>query len=235
MIDETKPAPEGFAYRLNQLGQQILVPVETNRSSNMPFSDPAKAVSMLSTDSGISTLNGLTSKFDTNYPLTSVTPTDTRGATVKGETATPEQQKQKVSGSSKPGSAIDGTQGTAFSFDDAVSIFGNDFSHLHQTADGMWVPDAEAYTAIGITGVSTPPDQSDAMQESLDATNQQLESLVNQFNSYNIDTDPIFQSQASGIKSMYADLIRQMEQLNFARKRGFKTLGYRTGATQYAG
>lgn len=63
----------------------------------------------------------------------------------------------------------------------------------------------------------------------------QVEDLTNDFLSYNVDQDPEFQRQAQGIKSEFDKMRREMGRINEQRQRAYETLGYRTGATQYAG
>lgn len=84
--------------------------------------------------------------------------------------------------------------------------------------------------ANGITG-----DYGVNPQADVNSVNNQLQNLYNQFQTYNVESDPAFQSTAEVIKSQYAQLRQQMEQTNKAREAAYQTLGYRTGATQYAG
>jgi hypothetical protein len=73
------------------------------------------------------------------------------------------------------------------------------------------------------------------LETELQTSNDQIEDLVNDFRSFDIDKDPDFQNQARNIRAQYAKISSKMEKINFQRQRAFETLGFRTGTTRFAG
>ena len=78
------------------------------------------------------------------------------------------------------------------------------------------------------------PEQS-KLEGAVQVQNDKIESLINDFQNYNVDNDPAFQSQANSIKLEYNKLRSEMANTNYQRKRAYETLGMRTGSTRYAG
>jgi len=83
-------------------------------------------------------------------------------------------------------------------------------------------PVGEEYTTTGL-------------QQQVDEREAQIEGLVEDFLSYNVEQDPDFQREAQNIKSEFDKMRKNMQKINYQRQRAFETLGYRTGATQYMG
>lgn len=84
--------------------------------------------------------------------------------------------------------------------------------------------------------ITTPKeDRSSILKREADNTNQAIASLYNNINSWNIDQDPDFKSQANSIRAKFDQLREEMKQVNYQRQRAYETLGFRTGATQYTG
>lgn len=69
----------------------------------------------------------------------------------------------------------------------------------------------------------------------LDNTNKQIQNLVQEFNSWNVDNDPAFQSIAGDIRRKYDALEAKMTETNKSRAGALQTMGIRGGTTRYAG
>jgi hypothetical protein len=125
----------------------------------------------------------------------------------------------------------------AYSLEDAYSLWGGDFSGLTQNQDGTYTPDKTAISRLGITGLKT--NEEDTTQKTLEgavsSVNTQIQSLTSDLVNYNVDNDPEYQSAANSIRQQYEKLRQNMLQANEQRAGALKTLGYRTGAQQYAG
>lgn len=66
-------------------------------------------------------------------------------------------------------------------------------------------------------------------------TNKKIQKLFDEFNSYNVDSDPGFQSIADSIRKKYGALQTQMAETNKGRAGAIQTTGVRGGASRYAG
>ena len=121
-----------------------------------------------------------------------------------------------------------------FTLDEAMQLFGNDFTGLTQNQNGTYSASPQALERIGITGLSSP-DTGGQYQTEIDDFDNQIQTLMNNFDTYNVDDDPDFQAEAQNIRSTYDAMRQEMRNTNRQRQRAYETLGYRTGSTQYAG
>ena len=105
------------------------------------------------------------------------------------------------------------------------------------------IPKPAIQPAATITPATTAPAQptvqldvqQKALQMDYEVAIREVEDITRDFLSYNVDQDPDFQMQAGSIKAEFDKLRREMEKTNYQRQRAYETLGYRTGAEQYAG
>lgn len=63
----------------------------------------------------------------------------------------------------------------------------------------------------------------------------QLEGLVKNITTYNVDEDPGFKLQKDSITQQFTELRQKMEQANTSRMAAFSTMGIRSGSSRYAG
>lgn len=102
--------------------------------------------------------------------------------------------------------------------DPTIQKFLTDNSYVLTNTEGPTYTPGGAPTQAGVTAVDD-----------------RISQLANDFMSYNVDQDPGFQSQAANIKANFAKLKAEMEKSNASRASALQTIGFRTGASQYAG
>lgn len=203
--------------------------------------EPVAPVSTLSTDSAVNTIDTGKQFLDKTYPVVTqptqpTQPTTTSVPVAQPTPTAPTTTLPPTTTEVPKNQAVDGTVGTPLSMEEAVDLFGSDFTGLHQTADGTWIPDSTAWERAGITGVQDPTEKKvSGLEGEIGGLDDQLEDLVTQFNSYNVDSDPAFQAQAQSIRAQYEKLRSQMQKTNASRQSALETLGYRTGTSQFAG
>jgi len=100
---------------------------------------------------------------------------------------------------------------------------------------GGFVLQKSNFAVDGTSAIGGATQEERQLQSKVDALTDKYEGLVNDFDSYNVDQDPDFKVQADLIRSQYAKLRNNMEQLNKQRQNALVSLGFRTGAAQYAG
>jgi hypothetical protein len=120
-------------------------------------------------------------------------------------------------------------KGSTFTFDDAVAIFGNDFSGLTKNEDGTYTPDSSALSRVGITGLDTSKNEEQAGKYK-----KERDSLISQLKNLNVSNDPNFKSQVDSISSGFDSRIADMKKINEYRKAAIRTTGIRTGS-QFTG
>lgn len=123
--------------------------------------------------------------------------------------------------------------GSKFTLEEATQLFGKDFTGLTQTQDGNFIADSSALARVGIQGLEQ--DKGSVIEGQVTRLNNQIESLVSEFDSYNVNQDPDFIAQSNVIKQQYERLRQDMERKNASRQRALETLGIRSGAARYAG
>lgn len=123
--------------------------------------------------------------------------------------------------------------GKSFDFEDLLEMGIKDFSNFTQTADGKFKPNAQGFEDIGVSGVED--EKQNQLEAEVEETNARIEGLVNDFDSYNVDQDPAYNTFASNIRAEYDKMRRNMEDKNRRRQRALETMGLRTGVSQYAG
>lgn len=91
------------------------------------------------------------------------------------------------------------------------------------------------FALVKSDGVNVGSDFSTSqIQSGVNQASALVENLTKDFLNYNVDQDPDFQAQSASIKAEFDRLRRQMEKTNYQRAQAFRTLGMRSGATQYA-
>ena len=203
-------------------------PFQPDISQNMTVRDETirddiKPVSSLSSKDGISTILQDKSYLDKSYPI--VKPQEQIQVSAK---TTEEPELPQIPIEEAP-------QEEGLSLDEAAELFGDDFTGLKQV-NGKWVPDASAWARAGIKGVETPEEINVSVAEQdLSELDSQMAYIYTQFDDYNVDTDPAFQSYSQNIRNQYSQMRNDMARINQSRENAIQTLGYRTGSTQYAG
>lgn len=91
----------------------------------------------------------------------------------------------------------------------------------------------------GLT-INQPPatrtdSQGNILDDDLATIDEKLEGLINEFTSFDIDTDPDFQAQAATIRAQFAEMRNKMEKINASRQRALQSRGFRRGTAQFAG
>lgn len=202
--------------------------------SSAPFATPYKGnisvdgkqpVSLITTSDGLASLNEQKEKLDRYAPLP------------KSETSAPlpsSATESKPAGPSQP-QPSENEQTQSFTFNEALEIFGKDFSGLKKNSDGTWTPDASAWERVGISGMQQEPSPTSGLENDISELDNRIEGLVNNLNNYNVDTDPAFMTEANDIRNRYSAMREEMKKTNYQRQRALETLGYRTGSTQFAG
>ena len=166
-------------------------------------------------------------KVDKKYTELSAVPTPppTTEPVVKKEIIKKEINKNK---------ALDGTVGNPISFEDAMTTFGNDFTGLHQTEDGSYIPDSIALSRVGITGLGTKKTpQTSKEEDQLEQDEIELERLKADATKYLI-SDADLQQQFLGITQQWDARIADMQRINQQREASIKTTGIRLGS-RYTG
>lgn len=73
------------------------------------------------------------------------------------------------------------------------------------------------------------------LSDDLTKTDNEIKGLIDSFKTYSVDSDPAFQTRAQSITAQFDSLRQALSIQNDERMKSYTTLGYRTGATQYAG
>jgi murein DD-endopeptidase MepM/ murein hydrolase activator NlpD len=82
---------------------------------------------------------------------------------------------------------------------------------------------------------SAPDPNKQQLEDDVRKSEQDVEDVVADFQSYNVDQDPDYQSYAKTINSQFEQMRRNMQRVNYSRQRAFETRAMRTGTAQYAG
>ena len=127
--------------------------------------------------------------------------------------------------------------GEGFSLEEAVELFGSDFTGLTRVGD-KFVADASALERLGVTGVAEPTEEEKEIEEATEDVkdlDNQIEGLVNEFTTFNIDEDPEFASQAQVIRQQFKEIRQKSEKINESRQRAIRSRGIRRGTVKFAG
>lgn len=179
----------------------------------------AKPVSVLSTDSAQATVNSGLNKLNTLSPTTA-----------PGYVPVPAYGTKNADGSINQ---FDPNTGKSTASPKAY------FSNPNQqeaelTQDQLNDPSTQKFlTDNGY--VQTKTEGPTVSQSGINGLDNDIAGAYKDWKSYNVDQDPAFQAKASAITSQFDQLQNEMARSNAANAAGLKTLGYRTGATQYAG
>lgn len=178
-------------------------------------------VSMLSTKDAISQVKEDKKKFDeytgtpTTYQQAQTTP---QQATTALETTQKEPEENKEN---------------TYTFDEAVELWGKDFTGLRRNEDGTFTPDETALSRLGIEGLET--DEGNTLEQAVANVNDQIESFVNDLTTYNVDDDLAYKDAAANIRAKYEKMRQEMIKINKSREQAYEALGYSSGMAQYAG
>ena len=150
--------------------------------------------------------------------------TTTPAGDIKKETPeTPEIPKEKLDNV-----ATDGTTGTPISFEEALEIYGNDFTGLHRTEKGEYIPDETALARTGIKGLETA--KIDKSEEEFETAKNELKAAQNRLTGFDVSNDPALIRMKESITAQWDARIEEMRDINTRREKSFETLGFRTGA-----
>jgi len=154
--------------------------------------------------------------------------TTTPAGDIKKETLkTPEISKEEPK--EKPDNiAVDGTIGTPISFEEALEIYGNDFTGLHRTEKGEYIPDETALARTGIKGLETA--KIDKSEEEFETAKSELKAVQEQLKRFDVSNDPALIRMKESITAQWDARIEEMRDINTRREKSFETLGFRTGA-----
>lgn len=129
------------------------------------------------------------------------------------------------------GTALQTAQPGTMSEADARAKFGQDFTGVHQNADGSYTADASALARVG----STAPGNA---QTDLNAKNEEaykkLTDTTEQFKNGTIPLTPAQQGQIDALKAQADSLRKQQQATNQNFQGGIQTLAQRSGRSQYA-
>lgn len=206
-------APVSIGNATFKASDNVMVPNGTNGTVNAALKSP---VASLSTDGAAATLNSGLTKLNNISPTTApgyVAPT----APVKdpNATQTPPPKAYFTNGAQ---------QEAEFTQD-----------QLNDPATQKYLSD-NGYVQTKTEGPTyNPSNPGTATQQDINDIDGQIASNFQDWKSYNVDQDPAFQAKAANITAQYDQLTAAMNKSNAARAAALTTLGYRTGATQYAG
>lgn len=119
-------------------------------------------------------------------------------------------------------------------FQEAIELFGSDFTGIQRNEDGTYTPDKTALARAGAKTEATEktPDQIQADKDKADYEN--AKSMLTNF-SQSMETDPALVRVLSGISSVWDARIRQQEQSSASQTAAMVTAGLRYGSTRYGG
>ena len=124
-------------------------------------------------------------------------------------------------------------QEKGLSFQEAIEIFGQDFTGVHQNPDGTYTADKSALARLGVkTAGGTPEEQaqSEVDKKSYEDAVARLEGF-----SAGMETDPALKRILEGISGTWESRIREEERSNASRTAAMTTAGYRYGSLRYGG
>jgi len=121
--------------------------------------------------------------------------------------------------------------GGGYSFDEALQLFGQDFTGLHKLDDGTYEADT---TALNRIGIKTEVEQGVEAQQQLDTAKVDIENLTTKLQNLDISKDPAFVAISQGIQNTWNDRISDMERANASRSASMTQLGIRYGS-KYTG
>lgn len=98
-------------------------------------------------------------------------------------------------------------------------------------SEGDYIPDSD-YAGHSYRGQKGQYYNSVTGERDLNA---ELDAKLKEFDNYNVDTDPEFQSRAREIRNNYQALKDQMKVTNESRMKAYEALGMRTGTSEFAG
>lgn len=149
--------------------------------------------------------------------------------------ATVEEAKNKLAGFMPPEkpttetpekTATPETKG-GLTFDEAVSLFGQDFTGIQQQPDGTYVPDKTALERLGITSKKSET------ETALEQSKTEMESIKKQLAGFLIPDEEV-QRQIGNISSQWDARANEMREINRRREASLMTTGLRLGS-QYTG
>jgi len=118
-----------------------------------------------------------------------------------------------------------------FTLDEALEIFGTDFTGINKQDDGKYSADPSAMARIGlktdaVTGIE---EKQRLLKEKAD-----YENAIARIQNFDVSQDPALKNILSGIESSWNSRIAQMNQVNKSRTAAQQTAAYRYGV-QYTG
>src|SRR3990167_11441176 len=120
--------------------------------------------------------------------------------------------------------ATDGTIGIPISFEEALEIYGNDFTGLHRTEKGEYIPDETALARTGIKGLETA--KIDKSEEEFETAKNELKAAQNRLTGFDVSNDPALIRMKESITAQWDARIEEMRDINTRREKSFETLGF---------
>ena len=121
--------------------------------------------------------------------------------------------------------------GGGYSFDEAIELFGQDFTGLQKLDDGTFEADTSALSRIGI---KTDAVKNIQAEQEVETAKKDVEDLTNRLRNLDISNDPSFVALSNGIQNTWNDRIAEMEKANESRTASLTQLGIRYGS-KYTG
>lgn len=220
-------------------------------------SEPKTEIGMIDTSSAISQVNEQKTFLDETFPENQFAPTGQQidpstGTPIPSATPPPPPERtlqDEIADARKTGRAFT-TEGGKVNFVDPEkapkALFVNDEGvEASFSQEELNTPDAQNFLREGgfvlsstegaLPGGVTVDPEAQRLKEDNQQASQQVEDITQDFLDFNIDQDPDFQAQATGIKAQFDKLRRNMDRVNQARERAFETRGARTGLLQFGG
>ncbi len=208
-------------------------PVKDSPTSLTLPSEPKTEVGMIDTDSAITQVNDQKSFLDETFPENQFLATgqqlDATGQPIpSAEPPPPPEPPPEV-----PEPETESKATLVNEDGQKIVLTGDqlDATNINRLLDqGFVMEESENF----VPGVEEDPELT-RLQDANQQASTKVENLTQDFLDFNIESDPDFQAQATGIKAQFDKLRRNMERVNQARERAFETRAFRTGTARFAG
>lgn len=117
--------------------------------------------------------------------------------------------------------------GGGYSFDEAIELFGQDFTGLQKLDDGTFEADSSALSRLGI---KTDTDEIDKQTKDIENAKTVVSDLTTKLQNLDISKDPSFMALSNGITNTWNERITEMENANKSRQASLSKTGIRLGS-----
>lgn len=117
--------------------------------------------------------------------------------------------------------------GGGYSFDEAIELFGQDFTGLQKLDDGTFEADSSALSRLGI---KTDTDEIDKQTKDIENAKTVVSDLTTKLQNLDISKDPSFMALSNGIQNTWNERISEMENANKSRQASLSKTGIRLGS-----